>query len=275
LQGVFGAILAPAALSLLTTTFTEPDERAKAFAVYGAVQGMGGAVGLLLGGVLTEYLSWRWCLFINGPISIAVILAARGTIVEIRIDADRNLDVVGAILTVLGLACLVDGFTLAADEGGLLAPMSLSPIIGGLVLVVLFVYRQRSADFPLLPLRVVTERNRAAAFLSLALVGAGMFGMLLFLSFYLQNVQALTPLQTGLAFLPFSIGIIIGSAIASKALPRLGEGCVMAIGLVAASRCSRSCSRSKARSPRSSPSSSSSPRAWRSRSATPLVAFAA
>ena len=177
LQGIFGALLAPAALSLLATTFTEPGDRAKAFAVYGAVQGMGGAVGLLLGGALTEYLSWRWCLFINVPISLVVILAARNSLAESRVDASPGLDVAGAALSVFGLTALVYGFTLAAEGGGLLAPVTIVAIVGGIMLLALFVLRQSKAAAPLLPLPVVTDRNRAAAYLSLGLIGAGMFGM--------------------------------------------------------------------------------------------------
>lgn len=234
LQGIFGALLAPAALSLLTTTFTEPGERAKAFAVYGAVQGMGGAVGLLLGGALTEYLSWRWCLFINVPISLVVILAARSSLAESRVDASPGLDVAGGALSVFGLAALVYGFTLAAEDGGLPAPVTIVAIVGGMLLLALFVLRQSKATAPLLPLQVVTDRNRAAAYLSLGLIGAGMFGMLLFLSFYLQSVLAFTPFLTGLAFLPFSLGIIAGSTVASHLVPRLGNRKVMLLGLAGA-----------------------------------------
>lgn len=234
LQGVFGALLAPAALSLLTTTFTEPSERAKAFAVYGAVQGFGGAIGLLLGGALTEYLSWRWCLFVNVPIALLIILASIGTIRESRADMKGRFDILGAILSMFGLAALVYGFTLAAEVGGFLEPRALTPIVSGVVLLVLFVWRQSKAKSPLLPLRVFTERNRAAAFLSLLLIGAGMFGMLLFLSFYLQIGLKFSPLQAGFAFLPFSIGIIAGSTVASNLVPRVGAARSMSIGLAGA-----------------------------------------
>lgn len=234
LQGVFGALLAPAALSLLTTTFTEPSERAKAFAVYGAVQGFGGAIGLLLGGALTEYLSWRWCLFVNVPIALVIILASIGTIRESRVDMKGRFDILGAILSMFGLAALVYGFTLAAEVGGFLEPRALTPIVSGVVLLVLFVVRQSKAKSPLLPLRVFTERNRAAAFLSLLLIGAGMYGMLLFLSFYLQVGLKFSPLQAGFAFLPFSIGIIAGSTVASNLVPRVGAARAMSIGLAGA-----------------------------------------
>ncbi len=234
LQGIFGALLAPAALSLLTTTFNQPDERARAFAVYGAVQGMGGAIGLLLGGALTEYMSWRWCLFINVPISLAVLAAALGTIRESHADIEHHFDILGAALSMLGLAALVYGFTLAAEQGGLLAPVPSISIIVGILLLAAFVFWQANTTSPLLPLQVMTERKRAAAFLSLVLIGAGMFGMLLFLSFYLQGTLDFSPLQTGLAVLPFSVGIVAGSTIAAQIVPKLGEPRAMAIGLVLA-----------------------------------------
>ncbi|MBL4599879.1 MAG: MFS transporter [Rhizobiaceae bacterium] len=231
LQGVFGAILSPAALSLLTTAFTEPKERAKAFGVYGAVQGMGGAVGLLLGGALTEYVGWRWCLFVNVPICLAVIAAAIGNIRESHADAERSFDLLGALLSMIGLAGVVYGFTLAAEDGGLSQSATLLPLAIGVVSLVAFVIRQNLASSPLLPMRLVTDRKRAAAFLSLVLLGAGMFGMLLFLSFYLQVTLGFSPFQTGLAVLPFSIGVIAGSSVASKITPNSGEPHAMLIGL--------------------------------------------
>lgn len=231
LQGVFGAILSPAALSLLTTTFTELEERARAFGVYGAVQGMGGAVGLLLGGALTEYVGWRWCLFINVPICLAVLAVATRTIRESRSDAERSFDIPGALLSMIGLVGVVYGFTLAAEEGGLTHSTTLMPLVVGILALVGFVIRQNLASTPLLPMRVVTDRNRAAAFLSLVLLGAGMFGMLLFLSFYLQITLGFSPFQAGLAVLPFSVGVIAGSTVASNIVPKTGELRAILIGL--------------------------------------------
>jgi len=231
LQGASAALLAPAALALLTTTFTQPEERAKAFSVYGAVQGFGAAVGMLLGGFLTQYLGWRWCLFINVPIALVVILGALGSVRESRIEAQGAFDILGAGLSVAGLAALVYGFTLAGEGGGWLTPPTLVAVVLGGLLLVAFAIRQVRATSPLLPPRVLNDRNRAAAFLSFLLIGAGIFGMSLFLSFYLQVTLSFTPFQAGLAFLPFTIGIIAGSIFASGLIPRLGEPRVMVLGL--------------------------------------------
>ncbi|WP_428929576.1 DHA2 family efflux MFS transporter permease subunit [Marinibacterium sp. SX1] len=237
LQGMFGAVLAPAALALLTTTFTAPEERARAFAVYGAVQGLGGAVGLLLGGALTEFLGWRWCFFINLPIALAVGLAALKSIPPGSARKPGNLDLIGAVLSVTGLTTLVYGLTVAGEgnTAGTHRALPLVAILAGVGVLALFALHQRAARHPLLPLSIPMERSRGAAFLSLLLIGAGMFGMLMFLAYYLQVVLGFSPLQTGLAFLPFSGGIILGSSLASHLMPRLGDGRTMWIGLLGAS----------------------------------------
>ncbi|NIJ59278.1 EmrB/QacA subfamily drug resistance transporter [Pseudochelatococcus lubricantis] len=231
LQGGFAALLAPAALSLLTTTFTEPGERAKAFSVYGAVQGFGAAVGMLLGGILTEYLGWRWCLFINVPIALVVILGALGSIRESRAEAAGPFDIPGALLSMLGLASLVYGFTLAGEAGGWFAPITSTSVLAGVILLIAFALRSAKASFPLLPPRIFMNRNRGAAFLSFLLVGAGILGVSLFLTFYLQVTLGFTPFQAGIAFLPFTIGIVAGAMIASGLTPRFGEVKVMILGL--------------------------------------------
>lgn len=233
LQGAFAAMLAPAALSLIAVTFVEPRERAKAFGVYGAVAGGGGAIGLILGGLLTEYVGWRWCLFVNVPIAVAAALAALPTVRESRADGDRHYDVPGVILVTGGLVALVYGFTEAAKEGtGWLAPSTLGFFGVAAALLVAFVLVEARTARPLLPLRVVLDRNRGGAFLASVLVGAGMFGMLLFLTFYFQVNLGYEPLQAGLAFLPFSAGIIFASGLASSLLPRFGPKPLMVIGLV-------------------------------------------
>ena len=161
LQGVFAALLAPAALSLIAVTFVEPAERAKAFGVYGAVAGAGGALGLILGGVLTEYGSWRWCLLVNVPIAVAVVMAAMPTVRESRSDGDRRYDLPGAVLATGSLVALVAAFTQAAREGaGWLAAPTLGLLGLGLVLLVAFVVAEARTASPLLPLRVVLDRNR-------------------------------------------------------------------------------------------------------------------
>lgn len=235
LQGVFAALLAPAALALLTTTFATPAERARAFAVYGAVQGLGGAIGLLLGGVLTDYLGWRWCFYINLPIALIVGVAALRALPSSPARDRSDLDLLGALLSVGGLAGLVYGLTVIGEGGAEGKPaIALIALLTGMALMVLFVLRQSRTRNPLLPLSIPADRNRATAFLSMALIGAGMFGMLMFLAFYLQTVLAFSPLATGLAFLPFSVGIVLGSSLASKLMPRLGDSRTIRIGLLGA-----------------------------------------
>lgn len=229
LQGVFAALLAPAALSLITVSFTEPRERAKAFGVYGAIQGGGGAVGLILGGVLTQYADWRWCLYVNVPIAVAAALAALPTVRESRADGERHYDVPGALLATGGLVALVHGCSQAAEGAG--PPATLGPIAAGLALLAAFVVVEKRSAHPLLPLRVVLDRDRAGSFLASVLLGAGMFGMLLFLTFSFQVDLGYSPIQAGLAYLPFSAGIVIASTLGSALVTRLGARTLMGGGL--------------------------------------------
>src|SRR3712207_2490023 len=189
LQGAFGALLAPASLALLTVLFVEARERAKAFAVYGAIAGGGSAVGLLLGGVLTEYASWRWCLLVNIPIALVALALAVPIVPESKAHGDTTYDVPGAIVVTLGLTSLVYGFTEAAKpDKGWDSATTWAFIGAGLVLLVVFVLIERATKNPLLPLRIVLDRNRGGAYLTSMLVGAGLFGAFLFLVLYLQNV---------------------------------------------------------------------------------------
>jgi EmrB/QacA subfamily drug resistance transporter len=232
LQGAFAALLAPAALSLITVTFTEPRERAKAFGVYGAIAGGGAAIGLILGGVLTEYASWRWCLLVNVPIAIAAALAAVPTVRESRADGDRHYDVPGAVLVTGGLVALVYGFTEAAKPGvGWLSGNTLGLLAVAAVMLVAFVVVEARTSHPLLPLRVVLDRNRGGSFLASLLVGAGLFAMFLFLTYYFQINLGYSPLKSGFAFLPFSVGIIGAAGLASALLPRTGPKVLMLTGL--------------------------------------------
>lgn len=232
LQGAFAAVLAPAALSLIAVTFTESRERAKAFGVYGAIQGGGGAIGLILGGLLTGYLSWRWCLFVNVPIAAAAVLAALPTVRESRAEGDRRYDVPGAILVTGGLVALVYGFTEAArEDAGWLAARTLVLLAIAVALLIAFVIVEARSANPLLPPRVVLDRDRGGAFLGSLLVASGMFGMLLFLTYYLQVNLGYGPLRAGLAFLPFSGGIVVGSSLASSLVPRFGPKPPMVVGL--------------------------------------------
>ncbi|MGA5300979.1 MFS transporter [Nucisporomicrobium flavum] len=235
LQGAFGALLAPASLALLTVLFTEARERAKAFAVYGAIAGGGSAVGLLLGGVLTEYASWRWCLLVNIPIALVALALAVPLVPESKAHGDTTYDVPGAIVVTLGLASLVYGFTEAAKpDKGWDAGTTWGFIGVGLALLVLFVAIERRTRNPLLPLRIVLDRNRGGAYVASMLVGAGLFGAFLFLTLYLQNVLGYTPLRAGFASLPVTVGVLISATVASNLLPRTGPKPLMIVGPVLA-----------------------------------------
>ena len=236
LQGGFAALLAPAALSLLAVTFTDPRERARAFGVFGAISGGGAAIGLILGGALTEYASWRWTLGINVPIAIGAALAATTLVRESRAQGDRHYDLPGALLSTAGLVSLVYGFSKAAEEGvGWSDPVTLTLLAAAAVLLVTFVVVEQRAAHPLLPLRVVLDRNRGGSYAVFLLVGAAVFAIFLFLTFYFQETLGYTPLESGFAFLPFSAGIIIGAVIVSAVLPRVGPRPLIVAGLALAS----------------------------------------
>src|SRR6266480_4128915 len=209
LQGAFGAMLAPAALSTLTVTFTDPAERGKAFGVYGAIAGAGGAVGLLLGGFLTEYLSWQWCLYVN------VVLA-------------------GTVLVVAGLVSVVYGLS-EASTAGWGAPTTLALLVAGVVLLAVFVLVEQRVAHPLLPLRIVLNRFRGGAYLAIGLSAIGVFGIFLFLTYYLQLTLAYSPVKSGLAFLPMIAAIVVASTISSGVLmPRTGPRPLIPAGMVLA-----------------------------------------
>jgi EmrB/QacA subfamily drug resistance transporter len=231
LQGAFAAVMAPASLSLLTVTFTEPRERARAFGVYGAIAGGGAAIGLVLGGLLTEYASWRWTLLINVPIAFIAAFFASSQVRESRSDGQRSYDIPGAVTVTTGLLALVYGFT-RAETDGWASPITLSLLSVGIVLLVAFVLIERRVAIPLLPLRVVLDRNRGGSFLASLLVGIALFGTFLFLTFYMQSVLGYSALKTGFAFLPFSGGIIFSATLASSLLPRLGPRVLMSFGLL-------------------------------------------
>ena len=235
LQGVFGALLAPAALSLLTVMFTDTKERAKAFGVFGAIAGAGAAVGLLLGGVLTEYLDWRWTFYVNVPFAAVAVI---GAVLVIREPAEaRNrstLDVPGVLLATLGLAALVYGFSRAEQEDWT-ETWTVASFVASAVLLIAFVIVESRVKTPLLPLRVVTDRNRGGTYLAFALSVIAMFGLFLFLTLYLQIIRGYTPVETGVAFLPMVVGMIIGSTqVAPRLTPRLAPRYLMGPGLAVA-----------------------------------------
>jgi EmrB/QacA subfamily drug resistance transporter len=235
LQGAFAALLAPAALSLITVTFTEPRERARAFGVFGAISGGGAAIGLLLGGVLTEYASWRWCLGVNVPIAIGAALAAVPIVRESKAHGNTRYDIPGAILVTVGLVSLVYGFTQAAKPNvGWTAPTTIFFLGTAVVLLAAFVVWEARTANPLLPLRIALDRNRGGSYLVFLLVGAGLFAMFLFLTYYFQINLGYSALQAGFAFLPFSGGIILAAGAVSQLLPRVGPKPLMVGGLALA-----------------------------------------
>ncbi|MFJ3403437.1 MFS transporter [Promicromonospora sp. NPDC090134] len=232
LQGAFGALLAPTALAVLTTTFTVPRERARAFGVFGAIAGAGGAVGLLLGGVLTESLDWRWNLYINVVIAAVALVGASVFIPRLaRSGARPRLDVPGTLLVSGALFGLVYGFS-NAETGGWDAPLTWGLLTAAGVLLVAFVGWQRRAAHPLLPLSIVLDRNRGAAYLSVLIAGAGMFGIFLFVTYYLQLTLGYTPIQTGLAFLPMIAMLVLAAQLGTNLLvPRFGPKLLVPIGM--------------------------------------------
>nr|WP_256257098.1 MFS transporter [Streptomyces sp. MUSC 14] len=233
-QGLFGALLAPAALSLLTTTFTEPRERAKAFGIFGAVAGSGAAVGLVLGGLLTEYLNWRWTLYVNDVIAVPALI---GAIVFLgrSVPAERpKLDILGAVLVSGGLFGIVYGFANAETHHwgnwmtwGFLAG-------GGLLLVAFFLWQTR-AKHPVLPLRVLADRDRAAALSTILISSAGMFGVFLFLTYYLQSTLGYSPVKNGVAFLPMVGALMVMAQLSTNWLvPKIGPKIIVPGGMLLA-----------------------------------------
>ncbi|MGW0866608.1 MFS transporter [Streptomyces sp. NPDC002611] len=230
-QGLFGALLAPAALSLLTTTFTDAKERAKAFGVYGAIAGAGGAIGLLLGGFLTEHLDWRWTLYVN--LVFAAVALVGGALLLQRTTRDKSarIDIPGAVLVSGGLFCLVYGFS-NAESHDWSSVQTWGFLVAGAVLLAAFTWWQTRAAHPLLPLRVLLDRNRGASFVSILITGAGMFGVFLFLTYYLQQSLGYTPIKTGLAFLPMVAALMLSSTLASTVLiPRFGPKAIVPLGM--------------------------------------------
>jgi EmrB/QacA subfamily drug resistance transporter len=231
-QGMFGALLAPAALSLLTTTFTLPKERAKAFGIYGAIAGGGGAVGLLLGGLLTEYLDWRWCLYVNLLFAFIAFFGGLRLLSAEETPNRPDLDIPGTVVVSGGLFCIVYGFS-NAQRHGWSAPSTWGFLVAGGVLLIVFVWWQRRAPNPLLPLRVVADRDRGASYLALFISGAGIFGVFLFLTFYLQRTLLYSPVKTGLAFLPMVAVIMATSVMTTNVLvPRVGAKPVVPTGML-------------------------------------------
>ena len=233
-QGVFAALLVPSALSLLTTTFTEPKDRGKAFGIYGAIAAGGSAVGLLLGGALTEYLSWRWTLYINLVFAGVAFVGGAMLLQRHPSRVKPKLDIPGVVMVSSGLFCLVYGFSNAATHGWS-TPSTYGFLIAGVALLIVFAFWQGRAPNPLLPPRVVLDRNRGGAYLSMFIAASGMFGTFLFLTYYLQQTLGYSPVVTGFAFLPIAGGIATSANISTIVLmPRVGPKPVVATGMLVA-----------------------------------------
>ncbi len=229
LQGLFGAMLAPAGLAILTTTFHDPEERSKAFAVFGAVSAGGAAVGLLLGGILTELLNWRWCLLVNTPVAIIAAFATHRVVTESKVAKTGSLDIPGALLGTLGLVSLVYGFT-RAGESSWTESTTVFFLLAAVVLLAAFVVTESRHRNPLLPLRILRDRNRGGSYLTSILLGAAIFGASLFLTYYFQAVLGYTPIEAGLASLPISVGVFVAAGVLGKVLPKIGPRPVMITG---------------------------------------------
>ncbi|MCX4746760.1 MFS transporter [Kitasatospora sp. NBC_01287] len=236
LQGAFGALLAPSALGLLSTTFTQAKERATAFGIFGAIAGGGSAIGFIAGGVLTEYLDWRWCLFVNVPIALGAAFAATRLLHRDFIAKGSRipLDLPGAVLGCGGLLAIVYG-TSEAESRGWTDWLVLSCLALGVALLATFVFAERRTDHPLLPLHIVGDRNRGGAALSVGLSVIGLFGLFLFLTYYLQEIKGFSPLMTGVAFLPMTGAIILSSTgLAARLMNRVPSRNLIVPGLLLA-----------------------------------------
>lgn len=236
LQGISGALMAPATLSLLATAFSNTPARGKAFGIFGAVSSSGSAIGLIFGGFLTEYLDWRWCLLINVIIGIAIAVMAIRLLPRDGVThrTEGRPDVLGAVASTLGVLAIVYGLTIAESRSWT-DPLTLGTIAVGLLLLALFVLIENKTARPILPMRVVRDRNRGGAYLMVAIAGVGMFGVFLFLTYHLQVVLHFTPLGTGLAFLPMVVMLVVGAIFAgSVLLPRIGARALATVGLVVA-----------------------------------------
>ncbi|MGW1559681.1 MFS transporter [Streptomyces sp. NPDC002144] len=232
LQGVGGAIASPTALSLVSTTFPEGPERNRAFGVFAAVSAGGGAIGLLAGGMIVEWLNWRWVLFVNVPIGVLIALAAPRWIRESG-RHPGHFDIAGALTSTLGMVLLVYGFIRAAQEGWRDA-LTLASFAGAVVVLAAFILIERGSVQPITPLHMFADRNRAGTYGMMLSLAAAIFGMFFFLTLFVQDVLNFSPLRAGLAFLPVSAVIAVGAGLASRFLPRFGPKPFLVVGALLA-----------------------------------------
>jgi EmrB/QacA subfamily drug resistance transporter len=232
LQGAFGALLAPAALSLMTTTFTDPAERNKAFGIWGAIAGSGAAIGLILGGVLTQTLSWRYSMYVNVAFAATAITGGLALLHNQAPAVKPKLDIPGVVSVSGGLFSLVYGLS-HAQTTSWGNRVTIGFLVAGVLLVAAFAVIQSRSRNPLLPLRVLTNRNRGASFLSIGIAGSAILALLLFLTYYLQQGRGYTPIRTGVAFLPMAVSVMIAATIATNKLrPRLGPRPLVVTGML-------------------------------------------
>src|SRR4051794_7063493 len=230
-QGVFAALLAPSALALLAITFSDPDERGKAFGIYGAVAGGGSAVGLLLGGILTEWLNWRWRLYVNLLIAVPTAIAALRLFENVAQPDRPRLDLVGAALATAGLFALVYGFS-NSESHSWGHPVTVVALALAVVLLSAFVFVESRVDHPLLPLSVIADRVRGGSYLALGISGAALFAVFLFLTYYMQLTKGFSPIETGLAYLPMTVAIIASATLATNnLLPKIDPRPLLVFGM--------------------------------------------
>jgi EmrB/QacA subfamily drug resistance transporter len=235
-QGAGGAVIAPTALALITTNFPEGGERNRAFGVYAAMAGAGSAAGLLLGGILTTYASWRWVMFVNVPIGIVVAATAPRVLAESPRRPGR-IDAPGAVTGTGGIALLVYGLSKAATGADGVSHWGdaqvLASLIAAVVLLTSFVLIERRSARPLLPLRVLADRNRSGAYLIMLCISTGLFGLFFFLTLFIQTVLGYSAVRSGIAYLPFAVGTVVASALASQLVPRIGPRPLIVAGAAA------------------------------------------
>ncbi|MEU2621532.1 MFS transporter [Streptomyces sp. NPDC007157] len=228
LQGMGGAIASPTSLALITTTFPEGPERNRAFGVFAAVSAGGGAIGLLAGGMLTDWLDWRWVFFVNVPIGLLIVALTPQYINESERHPGR-FDIAGALTSTLGMVSLVYGFIRAAEEGWHDA-LALGSFGAAVVLLLAFVFIERRAKEPITPLRMFADRNRSGTYVIMLSLAAAMFGMFFYIVLFVQNVLGYSPIRAGLAFLPVTVAIAVGAGLSQRFLPALGPKPFMMTG---------------------------------------------
>jgi EmrB/QacA subfamily drug resistance transporter len=232
LQGAFGALLQPSALSLLSVTFTDQKDRAKAFGIWGGISAAGGAIGLLAGGALTDYLDWRWCLFVNIPIALIAAIGGYAILTESRRETKARLDLPGVLLVTSGLVAIVYA-TSRAEADGWGSAKIIGLLATGAALLAAFFFVESRVRQPLLPLRVITDRTRGAAYLAVTTSVVGMFGAFLFMTYYLQVVKGYSPVKTGVGFLPMALAVLMSAAgLTSRLMPKLPPRALIVPGML-------------------------------------------